>query len=199
MEILLSSIAGSQDDFFVRFLAALCVLLGLVCIFFPGTIIQGSRISFLRIASFFVQLFPEKRQPLASRIFGILFLMAGGFLFLVLTAGKRMENIDKFHGLVSPAASTFSSPNPSGVPSVPTPTPSTADSQGDDLATADRLLKEAARKWDEKDYESSIKLAEGAVEIRERILGEKNIKVIEAKYQLTRAKQAYIGIKMSPP
>lgn len=186
VEILLSSIAGSQDDFFVRFLAALCVLLGLVCVFFPGTIIQGSRISFLRIASFFVQPFPEKRQPLASRIFGLLFLMLGGFLFLVLTAGKR-------------SAFTPSNHNLSGVPSVPTSTPSTAEPQGDDLATADWLLKEAARKWDEKDYESSIKLAERAVEIRERILGEKNVKVIEAKYQLTRARQAYIGIKMSPP
>jgi hypothetical protein len=82
---------------------------------------------------------------------------------------------------------------------VPTPTPSTAESQVDDLATADRLLKDAARKWDEKDYDSSIKLAERAVEIRERILGEKNVKVIEAKYQLTRARQDYIGIKMSPP
>jgi hypothetical protein len=186
VEILLSSIAGSQDDFFVRFLAALCVLLGLVCIFFPGTIIQGSRISFLRIASFFVQLFPEKRQPLASRIFGILFLMVAGFLFLVQTGEKR-------------SAFTPSSPNISGVLYLPTPTPSTAEPQGDDLATADRLLKDAARKWDEKDYESSIKLAERAVEIRERILGEKNVKVIEAKYQLTRAKQAYIGITMSPP
>jgi len=170
----------------MEFFAALCVLLGLVCIFFPGTIIQGSRISFLRIAGFFVQLFPEKRQPLASRIFGILFLMAGAFLFLALTVGKR-------------SSFTPSSPNISGIPSVPTPTPSTAEPQGDDLATADRLLKDAARKWDEKDYESSIKLAERAVEIRERILGEKNIKVIEAKYQLTRARQAYIGIKMSPP
>ena len=186
VEILLSSITGLQDDFFVKFLAALCVILGLVCIFFPGTIIQGSRISLLRIASFVVQLFPEKRQPLASRIFGILFLMAGGFLFLVMTAGKR-------------SAFTPSNHNPSGVTSVPTPTPSTAESQGDDLATADRLLKDAARKWDEKDYDSSIKLAERAVEIRERILGEKNIKVIEAKYQLTRARQAYIGIKMSSP
>jgi hypothetical protein len=199
VEILLSSITSLSDDFLIKFLTALFMIIGLVCVFFPGTIIQGSRISFLQIASFFVQLFPEKRQPLASRIFGILFLMAGGFLFLALTVGKRMENIDKFHGLASPAASKFSSPNISGVPSVLTPTPSTAEPQGDDLATADRLLKEAARKWDEKDYDSSIKLAERAVEIRERILGEKNIKVIEAKYQLTRARQAYIGIKMSPP
>jgi len=186
VEILLSSVTSSTNEFFIKFIAALFVLMGLVCILFPGTIVRGTRISFLQIAVFFVQCFPEKHQPLVSRIFGGFFLMIGGILFLAQMVEKK-------------SASAPSSHNISVLQSTPTPIPTATVSQGDDLATADQLLKDAARKWDEKNYDESIKLAERAVEIRERILGEKNVKVIEAKYQLTRARQAYIAIKMSPP
>lgn len=79
------------------------------------------------------------------------------------------------------------------------PPPPAAPTPVEDLPMAERMLHDAAQKWKDKDYDAALKCAEKAVEIRTRILGDEHVKTIEAKTQLTQARQAFTTLQISSP
>jgi len=138
---------------------------------------------------FIIHLFPEDLRRIVTRALGALMLMGAVFFVFLYLTGKEVDYQKKFHEAKEGSVRvSMEDKNPA----VPTATPV------GDLAYADRLLQEAARKWEEKDYETSIKLAEKAIDIRTRILGDDHVKVIEAKLQLTKAKQELLGRQLGP-
>jgi len=66
------------------------------------------------------------------------------------------------------------------------------------LADADRCLEQAHQKWLAGDYNGSILLAQKALDIKTRILGENHEKVIQIKTQLANAKLNVMQKQLSP-
>lgn len=57
-----------------------------------------------------------------------------------------------------------------------------------DLETADMLIEDANEKWAEKKYDASLKCAQQALEIKQKILGEQHEEVVKVKLMITNAK-----------
>jgi len=68
----------------------------------------------------------------------------------------------------------------------------------EDLPYADRLITQAHEKWQQGDYQGSVKLAEKALQIKKRILGESHVKVLELQNQVTNARKAAFQKQMAP-
>jgi hypothetical protein len=80
----------------------------------------------------------------------------------------------------------------------PPPNPLMAGVGTEDLSTADRLIQEASVKWQAGDLNGSIQLAERAMQIKARILGEDHVKVLELKNQLQQAKTQALQNQIRP-
>lgn len=79
--------------------------------------------------------------------------------------------------------------------------PSTALLPGmetEDLPTADRLLQEAGVKWQAGDLNGSLQLAEKALQIKIRILGDEHVQVLELKNQVQQAKTQALQMQIKP-
>lgn len=150
-------------------------LIGLLFVVFPSVLIgERKRLWYLAIGAFFVGLFPEKWQPWVVRFLGSIFF---GFSLLA-TLGSLIEIEEK----PKPRFVAIEvDPVPTSQPAAPQISPGT-------LEEADRMLEEAAKKWQAGDLTGSIDLAEKALEIQTRILGAKHETVTKTKLMIANAK-----------
>jgi hypothetical protein len=164
-------------------------LIGFLLVVFPGVLMgEKRRLWYLAIGAFFVGLFPKKWQPWIIRFLGAVLL---GFSLLAFL-GSLMETQEDYppHSIVidvKPASTPQPSANPQVIPGT--------------LEEADKLLDDAAKKWEAGDHTGSIDLAEKALEIQIRILGEKHETVTKTKLKIANAKLDLIqeGLNSSSP
>jgi hypothetical protein len=96
-------------------------------------------------------------------------------------AQKMIEEADRHFGRQSASQGSVEPPATSS------PTALLPETGTEDLSTADRLLQDAAVKWQAGDLNGSIQLAEKALEIQTRILGATHETVTKTKLMITNA------------
>ncbi|MBN1902289.1 tetratricopeptide repeat protein [Candidatus Sumerlaeota bacterium] len=107
-------------------------------------------------------------------------------------ARRMIEDANRHFGIPSgskgemekAAASTLSTPPPG--------------MEAEDLPTANRLIEEAIVKWQAGDINGSVQLAERALQIKIRILGDEHLEVLQLKDQLQKARTAALQNQIKP-
>lgn len=149
----------------------------------------------------FIESFPEEKRPRVRVILTIFVIAALGAAGYGLYTWGRNNNAERQQRQAAQNAELMahmarSAPKPpprpaktpEPEPATPTPEP-TPEPDPAVLAAADALIADAGKKWEAEDYKTALLLAQKALAIRQRELGDDHPKVQEVQRMIEAANQ----------